>query len=162
LDKIEDQSDLSTDVVMTYALMMKESSLYKHRMNNLAEANAILQKLKSQESDPNRKSDVKNAVSMAKDWMDFAFFGKMESKQWRINIAGRQIDITKMARLLLQFVKFRNLGFSPFVAATSYFKSEVQARVEKHVGEYLNESAMRLGTKRFMKKGMGGAAEVGK
>lgn len=162
LNRIENQSDVSTDVLFSYMMMHYQSILYKHRKNNIGEAQALHHHLIQQQTDPNRKADIKNTIGMFEEFMDYAFLGKREAKQWKVTLGGREIDMTKAARMLLGFVKFRNLAFSPFVAATSYFNSEIQAQIEKNVGEFLHRDSMALGTKWFMKHGGESALEIGK
>jgi hypothetical protein len=94
--------------------------------------------------------------------MEYAIFGKNETKEFKINIFGKSIDLTKTARMLLDFIKFRNLGFSAVVGLTSYFSSEVNFQIEKMVGEIANASSERLGRAAYGRAAFAAMSEVGK
>lgn len=159
---LENKEELSDELFYTFATMRQQAILHKHRKKNIGEVLAIKDALEKREAKGNRQTDAKNTIEMFNNYMDYAIFGKNESKEFRINIFGRSIDMTKTARMLLDFVKFRNLAFSAIVGATSYFTSEVNFQIEKLVGEITNTSSERLGRKAFARAASGAMSEVGK
>jgi hypothetical protein len=159
---LENKAELSDELFYTFATMRQQAILHKHRKKNIGEVLAIKDALEKRESKGNRKVDAKNTIEMFNNQMDYAIFGKNETKEFKVNFFGTTIDITKTARMLLDFIKFRNLGFSAIVGATSYFSSEVNFQIEKMVGEITNTSSERLGRAAFGRAAFAAMSEVGK
>jgi hypothetical protein len=159
---LDNKAELSEELFYTFATMRQQAILHKHRKKNIGEVLAIKDALEKRESKGNREVDAKNTIEMFNNYMEYAIFGKNETKEFKINIFGKSIDLTKTARMLLDFIKFRNLGFSAVVGLTSYFSSEVNFQIEKMIGEITNTSSERLGRKAFARAASGAMSEVGK
>lgn len=158
---IENSGELTDELYYSYALMYQQSVLHKHRRNGIGEMLAIKDAIGKRDQPKGKSVETTNTIRMFKNYMDYAIFGVQESQELRVNVFGHEIDMTKMARMLLSFVKFRNLAFSPIVAATSWFTGEVNFQIEKHVKEIINPSSERLGRKEFFKLASDAMKEVG-
>jgi len=158
---IKNKEELTDELFFSYASMYQQSVLHKHRKNNIGDALAIKEAIESRQ-DAGVGSSTKNTVAMLNNFFDYAFYGKNETQEFKVNIMGQKMDLTKFARNFLNFIKFRNLGFSTIVGATSYFTSEINFQIEKYVGEIINKEATRLGTKEWARLAKDSVTEVGK
>lgn len=159
---LKDSNELTDELFYSYMAMHQQSILHKHRRNNIGQALAIKDALGKRDYPKGKAAESTNTVKMFKNYMDYAFFGKEETQEFKITVFGKELDLTKFARILLDFVKYRNLAFSPIVAATSWFTAEVNLQIEKRVKEIINPSAERLGRKQYFKLASDAMKEVGK
>lgn len=158
---IENANELSDEFFYSYAMMYQQSVLHKHRKNNIGEMLAVKDALEKRNTSQNAGVDAKNTMSMFDNYVDYAFYGKQETQEFKIKVLGQEVDMTKFARVLLNFVKLRNLAMNPLIAATSWFTGEVNFQIEKRIGEILNASSTRLGTREFGKLASDAIKETG-
>lgn len=158
---VENKEELTDELFFSYAAMYQQSVLHKHRKNNISEALAIKEAVESR-AESGVGADTKNTIAMFNNYFDYAFFGKNESQEYKVTVMGKKIDVTKMARQFLNFIKLRNLGFGSIVGMTSYFTSEINFQIEKLVGLYTNKDALRLGSKEWARLAKDSISETGK
>lgn len=158
---IENSAELSDELFFSYAAMFQQSVLYKHRNNNISEALALKEAIESRHESA-IGSSTKNTMEMFNDFMDFSFFGRNEVQEYKVTIFGYRLDLTKIARNFLNYIKLRNLGLKFDVGITSYMSAEIAYQIEKYVGEILNPQATKLGTKEYLKLAKNAIGETGK
>lgn len=160
--ELEDSRELTDELFYSFTAMYQQSVLHKHRRNGIGEMLAIKDALGKRDYPKGKAAEATNTIRMFKNYMDYAIFGKQETQEFKITIFGKKVDLTKFARNLLDFIKFRNLGFSPIVAATSWFTAEVNMQIEKSVKEIINPQSERLGRREYFKLAGDAMKEVGK
>lgn len=158
---VQNEEELTDELFYSYALMYQQSTLHKHRRNGVGEMLAIKDAIGKRDQPKGKSAETTNTIRMFKNYMDYAIFGVQESQEFKVNVFGQEIDLTKIARVLLDFVKFRNLAFSPIVAATSWLTGEVNFQIEKKVRQIINPDSERLGRKAFYKLASDAMKEVG-
>ena len=158
---VENKEELTDELFYSYMLMYQQSVLHKHRKNNISNVLAVKEAVESR-AESGRGSATKSTIGMMNNYIDYAFFGRNETVEYKIPIMGKNYDITKFARSFLNFIKFRNLGLSAIVGATSYFTAEIAMQIENLIGETINTDASRLGTKEFGRLAKDSIAETGK
>jgi len=159
--EIENQEELTDELFYSYAAMYQQSVLHKHRKNNIGDALALKESIESRQ-EAGLGANTKNTVEMMDDYFKYAFFGIQESQSLNVRLLGRTLDVAKLARNFLNYIKFRNLGLSTVVGATSYLTSEVSFQIEKYVGEILNKESTALGAKEWRKLAKESIGETGK
>lgn len=159
---VENKDELTDELFYSYALMSQQAVLYKHRKNNLGDMLALQDAILKRDYPKGKAAESSVTMAMFKNYMEYAIFGIKESQELKMNVLGREVDLTKFARVLLNFVKFRNLGFSLIVPATSGLTQEVQYQIDQQVGEITNPQSARMATKEFGKLAYDAMKEMGK
>ena len=77
------------------------------------------------------------------------------------DISGHTIDMSKFLMRFNNFLSMLNLGFSPFVAATSGITGRINSLVESRVGQYTNPDSWKRGVMLAHKNMAGYASEIG-
>ena len=98
---------------------------------------------------------------MFKSALDYSLFGVKETTTYPVQTPFGTFDMTKLARMLLNFVKFRNLGLNIVIPITSYLTGGVTRRMEGFVGEFVDTRSQKLGAKEYMKLATDGMKEIG-
>ena len=159
---IKDVENVSNDLFATYYQMLSESYLYKHRKKNLNKALAIQNKIQTRQFEDGKSTSKSNTVKMVKNFIDNNFFGIKEEIRIEKNFLGYKVDVAKLARLMIKYVRFRNLGLNVVIPATSYLTGEVNTFIEKLVGEKITSDAYNQSLPDFGKLSAMAMNEVGK
>lgn len=148
---IENKKDLTDELFYSYTAMLQQSFLHSYRKQHFGNVMALQDALLSRKSVKGKAKEAEVTIDMFQNYMDYSLFGIKETQEFKITILGKEVDLTKFARGLLNFTKLRNLGFSFIIPATSYFTGEVQYQIEQYVGEITHHSAATLATKEYKK-----------
>ena len=154
--------DLSLDVLSTYYLMSKESSLYKARRKHIGKAVALQDKILKRQYKDGKVSSESNTASMVRSFMDSSFFGVKETVMYKKKILGYEVDVAKFARNILGAVKFRNLGLNAIIPATSYLTAETNTFIERLIGERVHKSSYNKAIPEFGRLAGEAMTETGK
>jgi len=154
--------DLSLDVLSTYYLMSKESSLYKARRKHIGKAVALQDKILKRQYKDGKVSSESNTASMVRSFMDSSFFGVKETVMYKKKILGYEVDVAKFARNILGAVKFRNLGLNAIIPATSYLTAETNTFIERLIGERVHKSSYNKAIPEFGRLAGDAMTETGK
>lgn len=149
---LENEKDISTQLFTSYAAFAQQAYLHRARRNNIGDMFALREKILSRGSGHlNKTTSATNTYKMFESYIDANFFGVTEQSKLEINVLGRQIDLTKIARKFLKFIKFKNLGLSAIVPATSWLTAEVNTKIEAWVQEHTNIRSGQMALKEFKK-----------
>lgn len=152
LKKLEEETDVSTDLFYSSMLFAQQSQLYKARKERFSEF-ATLNDLALNRVYPEGKAaSSTNTYKMFKSYYDHNLFGVKESRNWRVNIPVLgQIDVTKIINMLHNWVRNNSLALNVVVPVTSWLTAETSMIIEKYVGQYVDSNSMKLATKEFAK-----------
>lgn len=143
LNRLENQSDVSHDLVNTYANLIYQSYLYKAKQDSLDDVMGLENMLLNQKFEGGKKPSESNAYKMFKDYMDAYFFGiHSNTKRITKNIGGYQIDVTKTLRWLEGLMRMMNLALSPAVAFTGAVTGQINHLIEGYAGQYFDRDSM--------------------
>lgn len=160
VDRIENPSDVSTELFYSLALRAKEAHLREARVEHYGDFMAIYDKIVNR-SYKAGESKGENTLKMFESAMDYSLFGIKETAMYPIKTAFGTIDVAKLARKLLGFVKFRNLGLNIVIPITSYLTGRATREIEKWVGEHMDKRSQVLGDNEFRKHASDAISEIG-
>lgn len=151
--RLENPNDVSDDLFYSYLAMTNQSVLHKARREGLVDIMAVEDKMVNRSTPRGKAAESTRNYKMLKSAIDYNFFGKQETRAYKVKlpIIDKEVDLTKVLRLLHKYVKLRNLGLNVIVPFTSYITGEVQLQIEATLGEYLSRDSVRLASKEFAK-----------
>lgn len=130
-----DPSELTDDIFATLGYMSHQSILYSNKMESFEMGQMLLNGIANQEFKGGKKGIDSNYYQMAKEMIDFAFYGKQTQLKYEVNILGIKFDIGKLLMWFRQFSMKQALGFSPIVAATNFMSGMTQNQMLKWIGK---------------------------
>lgn len=143
LNRLENQSDVSHDLVNSYANLIYQSYLYKAKQDSLDDVMGLENMLLNHKFEGGKKASETNAYQMFKDYMDAYFFGiHSNTKRITKNIMGYQIDVTKTLRWIEGLMRMMNLALSPAVAFTGAVTGQINHLIEGYTGQYFDRDSM--------------------
>lgn len=150
---LEEKSDVSLDLALTFSELIKQSNLHKYRKDSLSAVMAIRQQIAEQKFTNGKTGDASNAYQMADNFIQANIFGVRQTRKMEVNIGGYKIDLARLALVLHKRLQFASLGFSPVIALTNYFTGYLQLNVtESLLGEFINANSNLYATKEFNTK----------
>lgn len=152
LKRLEEDTDVSTDLFYSSMLLAQQSQLYKARKERYSEF-ATLNDLAVNRTYPEGKAATStNTYDMFKSYYDYNLFGVKEMKNWRVNVPVLgQVDVTKIVGVLHNWIRNNSLALNLVVPVTSWLTAEASLIIEKYVGQYTDSDSMRLAAKEFAK-----------
>jgi hypothetical protein len=152
LKKLEEETDVSTDLFYSSMLFAQQSQLYKARKERFSEF-ATLNDLVLKRAYPEGKDATStNTYKMFQSYYDHNLFGIKERKNWRVTVPVLgQIDVTKIINMLHKLIRDNSLALNVVVPVTSWLTAEASMIIEKYVGQYVDSGSMNLASKEFRK-----------
>lgn len=152
LKKLEEETDVSTDLFYSSMLLAQQSELYKARKERFSEF-ATLNDIAINRAYPEGKAPSStNTYKMFMSYYDHNLFGVKEARNWRVNLPVLgQIDVTKIINILHNWVRNNSLALNVVVPVTSWITAEASMIIEKYVGQYVDSDSMKLASKEFAK-----------
>lgn len=160
VDRIDNPNDVSTELFYSLTLRASESYLREARVEHYGDFMAIQDRIINR-TYKGGESKGENTLKMFESAMDYSLFGIKETAMYPIETAFGTIDVAKLARKLLGFVKFRNLGLNIIIPITSYLTGRATREIEKWVGEHMDKRSQMLGDKEFRKHAREAISEIG-
>lgn len=152
LNKLENTTDVSTDLFYSSMMMAQQAELYKSRKEKYSELASIQDAFLSRQYPEGKASEATNTYKMAKSQLDYALFGVQESARLRVNlpIVGQK-DLTKLVSTVRRWKQNLSLALNPIVPLTSMFTAQTQLLIEKLVGQYIDSDSYNKGIREFRK-----------
>lgn len=160
INKLENPEDVSNDLFFSLALRAKEAYGRQSKVKYYGDLMSIYDKIASREMN-GKDPKSSNTYKMMKSAIDYNLFGVKETVTYPVKTPLGTVDLTKMARMLLGFVKFRNLGLNLVIPITSMLTGEVTRKIETAVGEFIDSRSQKLGAKEYRRIAMDGMKEIG-
>lgn len=154
---LENQNDVTDELLYSYALMAQQSALYKARVENIGDMLSIQQSILNADFGEKSK-EATNTYKMFQSYMDYNFYGIKETFSYQADIFGFKVDLAKVARRFHKWVQTVNLT-GLIVPLTSALTGSVMKRLESVIGERINPIAERLANKEYMKLASAAAGE---
>lgn len=152
LRRLEETSDVSTELARTYSMMVKSALQYEEKNNTLSEVNILQEHLLSHKFEGGKDPKNTDTFKMFSEFVDAYFYGVFRNRKTFFTLPnGKQIDISKLAIAFDKYVRMVNIGFSIPVAATSLVTAEIFRNVENYIGEHTNYNSSKWATKEFTK-----------
>lgn len=151
LTDLESNEDISDDLVYSYVMMMRESNLYKRRVETIGEIMVIQQRLEHSTFENGKTPEATNTYKMFKEFVDGYFYGVKSSKKKMISILGKEVDASKMARGIDNWIRKVNVGFSLPIALSSAVVSNINFAIENAVGEHVHPGSSKWATAELAK-----------
>ena len=149
---LEDDGDVSHDLAYTFTKAMHEAFLYEQRTHAIGDVLLLQQDMISKRWAKGKEGTNTNAYNMFKNFMDMYFFGVKSTQKVAYQVLGKEIDVSKAVRMMDNFVRKMNIGFSPFIAFSSAFLSQINLQVERVVGEHVQSGSVSWASKEFTKQ----------
>lgn len=160
INKLENPEDVSNDLFFSLALRAKEAYSRQAKVKYYGDLMSVYDKISTREMN-GKDPKASNTYKMMKSAIDYNLFGVKETVTYPVKTPIGTIDLTKMARMLLNFVKFRNLGLNIVIPITSMLTGEVTRKMETTVGEFIDSRSQKLGTREYRKIASDGMKEIG-
>ena len=160
VNNLEDPNDVSDDLFFSLAARSKEAALRKARVKYYGDFMSIYDKMLTR-SYNGKAPESTQTVKMFKSAMDYNLFGVKETATYPVDTFFGTVDIAKIARQLLGFIKFRNLGFNLVIPLTSMITGKAMTFNEKLIGEHIHSRSVKLGNREFRTLAADGMKEFG-
>lgn len=162
LSEIE-PTDVSNELFYSLTLSAKESYLRKSRVKHYGDIMSIMDTMQGRDySATGKVADATNTMKMVKSAVDYSLFGIKENSTAPLKTPFGTIDVAKVARNLLSYVKLKNLGFNAVIPFTSYATAKLNVWTETLIGQYLHRRSQKLGQAEYGRKWTDGMKELGK
>lgn len=159
--RLENPEDISTELFYSTALMAKEAYLRKTRVEAYGDLMSIYDKVLTRDYN-GKPVESTQTYKMVKSAIDYNLFGVKEIRTLPVSTPFGTVDVAKIARNFLNFIKFRNLGFNIIIPATSAITAKVFQKIEVLQRDYLHPRSQKLATTEFRRLSTEGVKEVGK
>jgi len=153
---VEDPKMLTKDIISASLLSLKSSLTYKEKKAALPELIAIQQRVAknhyrptgiSKKSNKLREGHVSNVYKKYTEYLNYMLYGVKQTREMKINIAGKELDATKMISKAQNYSSFLNLGYNLFVDATGATTAMVNTFVDRVAGDYYTSRSQDWGAK---------------
>lgn len=139
--------EITNDILGSLAWDNYESNLYEQRTNNYSIALKSLRGLESSEFTNGKKATETNTYHVAKEMLDYNFFGKTTTMKIETTILGKKIDFAKILLAFRNFSTKMALSLSPIVSVTNVLSGLTQHAIIKWVGKNIYSPADDRATK---------------
>ena len=150
LRDLEEDSDVATELPHTLAMLLHSAYTYEERLNTVTDVMRLEQKLLDSKF-VGKRSESTRAYKMFKDFVDGYFYGKQISKKFTVSVAGKEIDLSRLAIVFDRFVRTMNIGFSLPIAFTAYTTERIFLKIEEIIGEHVNNNSANWASKEWKK-----------
>lgn len=157
--KLENQTDITTDIFNALILTNNAANLYESRVNFYGDFMAIQDVAKTRQTQgSNKETSATNRFKTIESAIENDIFG---IKQVSTDTFLGQ-DTAKVVDSLGAFLRFKGLGGSIIIPATAALTSTTKQAVENLIGQYVNKDSFDRGRKEFNKRLAESSSEFGK
>lgn len=138
------KSDLSNELF--YSLMMgaKASTQRKARVKYYGDIMALQDTMIKRDYN-GKPPEATNTVKMAKSAIDDSLFGIKEVLTYPVETPFGTVDLAKIGKNIVNYIKLRNLGFNVIIPITGALTGKATAFIESRVGDLLHVRSNKLG-----------------
>lgn len=160
--KLKQADLLSDELFTTYMMDLQQSILHKTRKKYAGRFGALATKAAMGSTARGKYNDATNTYKMLNNYMNYALYGQRESLEFKMPFMGKEIDLTRVARVFTSVFRAKNLALTPIVPLTSMVTEGLQYSIDKRVGEIVDKDAAKLAMKSFMRLAPDAMKDVGK
>jgi hypothetical protein len=140
--KLDDQNDISSDLFYSLSMRSREGFLRNAREQYYGEISSIMDKVSLR--DYGKAFNNTNTYQQMKSAFDYNVYGVKEEKTMPFKTALGDYDGVKILKTTTNFIRLKNLGFSPIIAATGAGTMKVQQIIERVVGQYFQKRTYKI------------------
>jgi hypothetical protein len=158
---LDDMDDLSEDILHMATTDYKAAALYsarKENQNKIMLAMTNLQRSKIS----NKNAANSNTLKMAKEYTDAMLYGMQYNYDFKVNILGKEINLSKFLNTINNYVRHVNLAWNPFVDLTGATTMFVTRKTLEQTQEYYGKSSLKAARKVYRQNIMPYLRESGK
>jgi hypothetical protein len=165
-NRLENQEDVSDDLFWSIAARNSEGFLKRARLNAYGDIMALSDAIDKRTTGNGKEVTATNTYKMFQNFMDYTLFGVKETWTYEVDVPFLgKVDVAKVVRNIVKYVKFRNLGLNAIIPITSAITGKVQLLIESLVGEHIGRDSLKLGRRaltKLMPEAMGDFNKLGK
>lgn len=162
LRTLDNPEDVSMDFIRSYTLLLYHAAEYEQKNAVMEDVMRLEQQLLNSRFEGGKEADRTTSYKQFKEALGAYFYGiKLNNSSMEFDLAGHTVDLSKFIMQFNRFLSMLNLGFSPFVAATSGITGRINSLVESRVGQYANPDSWKKGVMLAHKNMAGYASEIG-
>ena len=135
------EEELTDDILGSLVWATKQGNTYKNRLLNYGRITKAMIGLERQEFEKGKSGIDSNYYKIAKEMLDYNFFGKTTTMRMETNILGQKVDMAKVLMWFRGFAVKQALGFSPIVATTNVLSGVIQHQFLKWTGKNIYSTA---------------------
>lgn len=157
--KLENQTDITTDIFNALILTNNAANLYESRVNFYGDFMAIQDVAKNRQTEgSNKETSATNRFRTIESAIENDLFG---IKQVATDTFLGQ-NTAKVVDSLGAFLRFKGLGGSVIIPVTAALTSTTKQAVENLVGQYVNKDSFNRGRKEYNKRIYESSSEFGR
>lgn len=140
--------ELTDDILGSLIWHNDQANLYANKIKYYGTALKAMNAIERQDFDKGKKGVDTNLYKVAKEMLDYNFYGKTTTMKMETEILGQKIDMAKVLMWFKGFAVKQALGFSPIVALTNVASGITQHQFAKWTGKNIysiaDDRAMKL------------------
>jgi hypothetical protein len=158
---VDDVNDLTDNVLTAAFADIKQAILHDKRTEAERDFKALEWQVANQKFKEKGRLGTKiikttsgatsSYLKMATEYIDHHLYGIKQSRQMRMNLLGREVDMTKIVTNIQSFVRFSNLAFNPFVDAVSATTGVLNNVADRFAADYYHKSSANKGNTQSLK-----------
>lgn len=146
------KGEVTDSLLESYIWMNNESNLFQARSRNIGDMLAIKEALIGSQFENNLNVESTNTYKMLEDQLKYSFFGVKETFSKEFQLFGKTYDLGQILKTFGRLIRLKNLAYNITIPVTSMLSGSVQLRIEKAIGERVDDSGFSRGRKRFYKE----------
>jgi hypothetical protein len=145
-NRLENQDDVTDELLESYIWMGSEAELYKARVEAFADMEAI-KNLITNSTYSGKSGESSRIYKMFDSFYRYNIYGQNEEFSYETDLFGilpKKYNIAPLAKKFQFWVRLVNLGFNLIVPMTSILQGGVNLTIERFVGERIDRDASKL------------------
>lgn len=150
--KLNNPADISTDLFYSISARNAEGFKRQTRLKHYGDIMSLSDTISRRETGNGKAVTATNTFKMMESFKDYSLYGIKETWTYEIDtkIFGK-VDLARILRKLVSYIKFKNLGLNLIIPITSALTTKVQMSIERAVGEHVDSRSVRLARKEMPK-----------
>ncbi len=150
--KLRNAGDISTDLFYSIAARNAEGFKRQTRLKHYGDIMSLSDTISKRDTGNGKDVKATNAYKMFESFKDYSLYGIKETWSYEIDtkIFGK-VDLARILRKLVQYIKFKNLGLNIIIPITSALTTKVQMSIERAVGEHVDSRSVKMARKEMPK-----------
>jgi hypothetical protein len=145
---LEDNRDLSQEVFSMIANDYYQSIVYRERKQGQSAILSTLNQLKNSNI-KGKAAANSNSMKMAKDYVDANLYGVSYNYDYKTNIMGMQVNVSKLLNTVSSMFSRVNLKWNPLVDVTGATTMYVTRKILEATEEYYSKSSSKFAKKKY-------------
>jgi LysM repeat protein len=146
LQDLENESDVTDDVMFALSKMTQRASEYKHKNATYSDVQSIMNKMLTLGTIGKTEAEKSRIYKMMKGQIEYNYFGVTELKSFlvKVPLTDHMVDLAPVARRISSFFSVKNLGFNLHVPLTGAITGVIAKKMEVIIGEDMNPESHKM------------------